>query len=110
MRQEEPGHLPTGTVTFLFTDIEGSTRLLQHLGDAESLQIFEDHRSLLRATIAAAGGRELQDQGDGFLIAFQSAGDAVGGAVAAQRALAAHPWPHDARLQVRMGLHTGAPM
>ena len=100
----------SGAVTFLFTDIEGSTRLLQHLGDAESVQIFEDHRSLLRSTIAAAGGRELQDQGDGFLIAFLSAGDAVRGAVAAQRALAAHPWPHDARLQVRMGLHTGAPV
>ncbi len=100
----------SGTVTFLFTDIEGSTRLLQYLGDAESVQIFEDHRSLLRSTIAAAGGRELQDQGDGFLTAFQSPGDAVAGAVAAQRALGAHAWPHDARLQVRMGLHTGAPV
>ncbi|MGQ0548739.1 MAG: ATP-binding protein [Armatimonadota bacterium] len=100
----------SGIITFLFTDIEGSTRLLQHLGDSGSVQIFEDHRSLLRATIAEAGGHELQDQGDGFLIAFQTAGDAVRGAVAAQRALAAHPWPHDARLQVRMGLHTGAPM
>lgn len=100
----------SGIITFLFTDIEGSTRLLQHLGDSESVQIFEDHRSLLRATIAKAGGHELQDQGDGFLMAFQAAGDAVRGAVEAQRALAAHAWPHDARMQVRMGLHTGAPM
>lgn len=109
MSQEKLGDR-SGTVTFLFTDIEGSTRLLQHIGDAESVQIFEDHRSLLRSTIAAAGGRELQDQGDGFLIAFQSPGDAIRGAVAAQRALAAHAWPRDARLQVRMGLHSGAPV
>ncbi len=75
--------LPTGTVTFLFTDIEGSTRLLQHLGDAEAARVFSDHRQLLRDAIAAGGGVELQDQGDGFLIVFPRVKDAVLSAVAA---------------------------
>jgi len=102
--------LPTGTVTFVFTDIEGSTRMLQHLGDADAAQVFADHRRLLRAAIAAGGGQELSDQGDGFLMVFADAKNAVVAAVAAQRVLADHPWPQDVNVRVRMGLHTGDPI
>ena len=98
--------LPTGTVTFLFTDIEGSTRLLQGLGDAGYGELLALHRELLRSAFTAAGGHEIETQGDGFLIAFQSARRAVTAALDAQRALGAHPWPHDAVLRVRMGLET----
>jgi len=83
--------LPSGTVTFLFTDIEGSTRLLRQLGDRYAA-IQADHRRLLRAAFAAWGGRELETQGDGFLVAFARASDAVASAIAAQRALGAHTW------------------
>ncbi len=102
--------LPAGRVTFLFTDIEGSTRLLQYLGDAEGARIFGEHRRLVRAAVAAWGGVELDDLGDGFLIVFQSAADAVRAAVEAQLALIAHPWPAGARPRVRMGLHSGDPV
>ncbi len=104
-----PG-LPTGTVTFLFTDIEGSTRLIQALGDARAAEVFEEHRRLLRQSISAGGGHELQDQGDGFLFVFQRAHDAVRAAVEGQRGIDTHPWPEGARLRIRMGLHTGEPV
>lgn len=97
---------PTGTVTFLFTDIEGSTRLLQSLGDAAYAELLALHRELLRSAFTAAGGHEIETQGDGFLVAFQSARRAIAAALDAQRALEAHPWPHDAVLRVRMGLDT----
>jgi len=100
--------LPGGTVTFLFTDIEGSTRLLQELGD-EYGQVVADHRRLLRDVFAAAGGREVDTQGDAFFYSFTRARDAVRGAVEGQRALASHAWPQDAQVRVRMGLHTGEP-
>src|SRR5205814_5073508 len=101
--------LPSGTVTLLFTDIEGSTRLLQRLGDryAEALSA---HRRLLREIFAAHGGREVDTQGDAFFVAFPRALDAVLAAVAAQRALVAHPWPEGGAVRVRMGLHTGEPV
>ncbi|MGH2376730.1 MAG: adenylate/guanylate cyclase domain-containing protein, partial [bacterium] len=99
--------LPSGTVTFLFTDIEGSTRLLQHLGDAGYADVLAEHRHMLRAAFKAEGGQEIETQGDGFLFAFPSARGAVLAALAAQRALNTHPWPQDASLRVRMGLHTG---
>ncbi len=102
--------LPTGTVTFLFTDIEGSTRLVQHLGDARSEQIFADHRRLLRDAVEAAGGSVAEDQGESFLFVFKRARDAVLAAVTAQRALAAHPWPEGGAIRVRVGLHTGEPV
>ena len=102
--------LPTGTVTFLFTDTEGSTRLLQHLGDARAAEVFEEHRRLLRDAIASGGGHELQDQGDGFLFVFLRAYDGVLAAVAAQQGINTHSWPRGAKLQVRMGLHTGEPI
>jgi class 3 adenylate cyclase len=100
--------LPGGTVTFLFTDIEGSTRLLQELGD-EYGQVVADHRRLLRDVFQAAGGSEVDTQGDAFFYSFPRARDAVGAAVAGQRALAAHEWPRGADVRVRMGLHTGEP-
>jgi predicted ATPase/class 3 adenylate cyclase len=100
--------LPSGTVTFLFTDIEGSTRLLQQLGDTYA-QALGEHQALLRAVWAAHGGAEIDTAGDGFFVAFASAPDAVAATADATRALAAHPWPQDTTLQVRMGLHTGTP-
>ncbi|MBI3326484.1 MAG: adenylate/guanylate cyclase domain-containing protein, partial [Nitrospinae bacterium] len=100
--------LPTGTVTFLFSDIEGSTRLLQHLGDRYT-GVLAEYRRLLRAAFQAAGGHEIDTAGDGFFVVFHRATDAVAAAVAAQRAIAAHPWPEGAPVRVRMGLHTGEP-
>jgi predicted ATPase/class 3 adenylate cyclase len=102
--------LPTGTVTFLFTDIEGSTTLLQRLGDHQYADIIAEHRRLLHAAFAEGNGRVVDTQGDAFLVAFSRARDAVGTAVAAQRALIKHAWPGDASLRVRMGLHTGEPV
>ncbi len=102
--------LPTGTVTFLFTDIEGSTTLLQRLGDRRYAEVLAEHRRLLREAFAEGHGQEVDTQGDAFLVAFSRARDAVGTAVAAQRALTGHAWPDGALLRVRMGLHTGEPV
>ena len=88
--------LPTGTVTFVFTDIEGSTRLLQQLGDAYA-DVTRDHRRIVRETFSANGGSEVDTQGDAFFYSFGRARDAVRAAVAAQRALEAHAWPDGAR-------------
>jgi eukaryotic-like serine/threonine-protein kinase len=101
--------LPTGTVTFLFTDIEGSTRLLKRLG-ARYADVLEEHHRLLRMVFAEFDGREVDTQGDALFVAFPRAKDAVGGAVAAQQALAAHAWPDGVDVRVRMGLHTGEPI
>ena len=101
--------LPGGTVTFLFTDIEGSTRLLQELGDDYG-QVVADHRRLLREVFQQAGGKEVDVQGDAFFYSFPRARDGVGAAVAGQRALAGHTWPQEAQVRVRMGLHTGEPI
>ena len=100
--------LPGGTVTFLFTDIEGSTRLLQQLGDGYG-DVVRDHRLLLREHLGAKGGTEVDTQGDAFFYSFSRAREAVAGAVAAQLALGAHDWPDGAEVRVRMGLHTGEP-
>ena len=100
--------LPTGTITLLFSDIEGSTGLLQQLG-TEYAAVLEQHRRLLRAAFAAHGGQEVDTQGDSFFVVFARAADGVAAALAAQRALAAHPWPPGAEVRVRMGLHTGEP-
>ncbi len=99
---------PTGTVTFLFTDIEGSTKLLQELG-AEYGTVVADHRRLLREAFGTRGGREVDTQGDAFFYSFQRASDAVAAAVAGQHALAEHGWPGGVQVKVRMGLHTGEP-
>ena len=102
--------LPTGTVTFLFTDIEGSTALLQRLGDGRYAEVLAEHQRLLRAVFEQGNGQEVDRQGDAFLVAFSRARDAVGAAVAAQLALRKHAWQHGAPLRVRMGLHTGEPI
>src|SRR5262245_3679924 len=100
--------LPVGTVTFLFTDIEGSTRLLKDLRDRYG-EVLRDHQTLLRQNFAAHGGHEIDTQGDSFFVAFVRAKDAVAAAIAGQTALADHPWPDGAELRVRMGIHTGEP-
>ena len=98
---------PTGTVTFLFTDIEGSTRLLKELGHARYEELLATHRRLLRSAIAAAGGFEADTRGDAVFAVFRSAAGALAAAAVAQRELAAHPWPDGAPVRVRMGVHTG---
>jgi class 3 adenylate cyclase len=100
--------LPGGTVTFIFTDIEGSTQLLQRLGDAYA-DVSRDHRRIVRERLGAAGGTEIDTQGDAFFFSFPRARDAVRGAVDAQRALQHHEWPDRETVRVRMGLHTGEP-
>ena len=99
---------PGGTVTFLFTDIEGSTRLLQELGHDYG-QVVADHRRILREVFQKADGHEVDTQGDAFFYSFTRARDAVLAAVEGQRALAGHTWPCGAEVRVRMGLHTGEP-
>ncbi len=100
--------LPSGTVTFLFTDIEGSTRLLQSLGDGYA-EVLADHRRLLREAFEQVGGHEVDTEGDAFFVAFARARDSIAAAIAAQRALAAHSWPAGQELRVRIGIHTGEP-
>ena len=100
--------LPHGTVTLLLTDIEGSTQLLQRLGD-DYASALEDQRRILRAAVAEQGGTEIDCRGDELFAAFPRARLAVAAAVAAQRALASHTWPRGDTLKVRMGLHTGEP-
>src|SRR3712207_4181715 len=104
MEATEP--LPTGTVTFLFTDIEGSTRLLQQLGE-EYPAVLEQHHHLLREACRRWGGEELGSEGDALFLLFARPADAVAAAVEAQRGLARCPWPKGAAVRVRMGIHTG---
>ncbi len=101
--------LPTGTVTFLFTDIEGSTRLLQDLGDRYP-EVLADCRRLIRTAFEERSGHEIDAQGDAFFIAFPRAKDALLAAVSAQRKIVRHPWPEGSSVRVRMGLHTGEPL
>ncbi|MGZ4663489.1 MAG: tetratricopeptide repeat protein [Frankiaceae bacterium] len=101
--------LPEGVVTFLFTDIEGSTKLLDRLGDAYAAVLATHHR-LMRGCILEHGGQEVDTEGDAFFVAFSSPREAVAAAADAQRALQAHPWPHGDPVLVRMGLHTGEPL
>ena len=100
--------LPAGRVTFLFTDIEGSTRLLRALGERYG-EALSDHRRLLRACFVQHGGVEVDTQGDSFFVSFPDAVEALAAAEDAQRALVAHGWS-GAELRVRMGLHTGEPL
>src|SRR5438309_8874552 len=97
---------PSGTVTFLFTNIEGSTRLLQELGD-DWADVLNDQRRLIRGAISANKGVELGTEGDSFFVVFASATDATQAVVSAQHALAGHAWIGGKTVQVRMGLHTG---
>ena len=101
--------LPAGTVTFLFTDIEGSTRLLTHLGERYA-GVLADHRRLLREAFARHGGVEVDTQGDSFFVAFAEPSGALAAAADVQTALARHVWPDGEAVRVRMGLHTGEPL
>jgi len=98
--------LPIGTVTFLFTDIEGSTRILLGLGDAWP-PLLERHRQIARAAWAEQHGVEIATEGDSFFVVFSSAPQAVAAAVSVQRGLAAEAWPTGAEIRVRIGMHTG---
>ena len=100
--------LPSGTVTLLFTDVEGSTLLLNELGDAYGT-VLADHRALLEKVFLAEGGQIVDEQGDSMFVSFPRAHAAVRAAVAGQRALMDHRWPNGAHVRVRMGLHTGEP-
>jgi predicted ATPase/class 3 adenylate cyclase len=100
--------LPSGTVTLLFSDIEGSTRLLEQLGERYS-DVLDEHRGIVRGAIAEHGGHEIRTEGDAFFVAFSRAGDAVRAALAVQRRLGAREWPNGVALRVRIGLHTGEP-
>ena len=98
--------LPRGAVTFLFTDIEGSTRLVKQLrGDYG--EVLAAHQQLLRQAFANHGGHEIDTQGDAFFVVFSSAREAVLAAVEGQRALTGYPWPNGTQVKVRMGIHTG---
>ena len=98
--------LPSGAVTFVFTDIEGSTRLVRQLRDRYA-EALAEHQRLVRAAFTEHGGHEIDTQGDAFFYAFGSAHDAVLAAVEAEQALLSHPWPADGELKVRIGVHTG---
>ena len=101
---------PTGTVTLLFTDIEGSTRLLARLGPERYGAALELHRGILRAAFDCHHGYEVDHEGDAFFVAFRRAADAVAAAAQVQLALAAAEWPDGQPLRVRMGIHTGEPL
>jgi predicted ATPase/class 3 adenylate cyclase len=103
------GELPSGTVTLLFSDMEGSTGLLTRLGD-EYAAVLGAERRLLRATWARFRGKELGTEGDSFYVAFATATDAVGAAVHGQRELSSYAWPAEERVAVRMGVHSGSPI
>ena len=94
--------VPTGTVTFLFSDIEGSTQLVQKLDSAGYREILEQHQNLLRAAFAAHGGVERGTEGDSFFVVFRDAPSAVAAAVDAQHALQTAAWPQGQEVRVRM--------
>ena len=97
----------TGTITFLFTDVEGSTRLLKELGRGPYGEVLAVHHELLEAAIAEAGGEVIDRQSEAYFVTFRSASDCVSAAVHAQRSLHSSEWPSDRALLVRMGIHTG---
>jgi WD40 repeat protein/class 3 adenylate cyclase len=101
--------LPTGIVTFLFTDIEGSTRLLHELGDTYA-GVVTEHRRIVREAVAHHDGVEVDTQGDSFFVAFAEATAAVEAATEIQTGLASHSWPREVAVRVRMGVHTGEPL
>jgi class 3 adenylate cyclase len=98
--------LPTGTVTFLFTDIEGSTRLMQELGD-EYVAAQVEHHAILREAFRSGDGRELRTEGDSFFCVFESAVDGCKAAAHAQREFYRREWPGGRPVRVRIGMHTG---
>ncbi len=100
--------LPTGTLTLLFTDIEGSTRLLQRLGNRYA-DVLKECRRLLRAAFGQGNGYEVDSQGDAFFVVFERTVDAISAAITAQRSLLAAHWPDEVPVRVRIGIHTGEP-
>jgi predicted ATPase/class 3 adenylate cyclase/DNA-binding XRE family transcriptional regulator len=96
-----------GTLTFVFTDIEGSTALLRRVGEGVYARLLADHHALIRSVLAKHGGRELNTLGDGFFAAFASPRACVAAVAQMQQALEGHAWPGGERLRVRMGVHTG---
>ena len=100
--------LPSGTVTFVFSDIEGSTALLKRLGERYA-ELIAEHRRIVREAFGSHGGVEIDMQGDSFFFAFARARDAATAAVEVQRAHAEQAWPEGESVRVRMGLHTGEP-
>jgi len=100
--------LPGGTVSLLFTDIEGSTALLRELGE-QYATVVAQHRRLLREVVDAVGGQEVDTQGDAFFFAFSRARDALAAAVEGQRALHGYDWPGGVDVRVRMAVHSGEP-
>ncbi len=98
---------PDGTVTILFTDIEGSTAMTERLGDQRWLELLRGHNAIVRKRVAAHEGFEVKSEGDGFMLAFQSARKALECAVDIQRAFAERNESADEPIRVRIGLHTG---
>src|SRR5690348_17609361 len=101
-------NLPNGTVTLVFTDVEGSTQLLQRLGDHYA-HVLDDHRRLFREAVECRNGIVVDARGDEFFVAFPDARAAADALVAAQLAFLGHAWPPGVELRVRMGMHTGEP-
>jgi len=101
------GRTSSRTVTFLFTDIEGSSRLEREIGTESYTAVLARHRAILRAAFGAHNGEEQSTEGDSFFVLFPSAGDAIRAAVEGQRGLAAAEWPSGTEVRVRMGIHTG---
>ncbi len=102
--------LPTGTVTFLFTDVEGSTDLLHRLGDSSYENLLQQLRQILRTVFESHAGVEVDSRGEEFFVAFKGAQDALAAAVEVQRTVVARQWPDEVRVGVRIGLHTGEPI
>jgi predicted ATPase/class 3 adenylate cyclase len=102
----EPRRLPSGIVTFVLTDIEGSTRLFRELGEAY-LEVLATHNELLRAAVSNHGGVEVGTEGDSLLVAFSDPSEALSACLEGQQALIAQRWPHGVEVRVRMGVHTG---
>jgi class 3 adenylate cyclase len=102
-------NLPSGTVTFVFSDIEGSTSLLKQLGDERYAGVLRTHRRIMRETFGAHHGQEIDTQGDAFFYSFPRARDAVAAAVEVQRAHEHEAWPEGVSVRLRLGLHTGEP-
>lgn len=102
-------NLPSGTVTFVFSDIEGSTALLKRLGDERYATLLATHRRIVRETFGAHHGQEIDTQGDAFFYSFARAREAVAAAVEVQRAHEREAWPEGGSVRMRLGLHTGEP-
>src|SRR5919109_2316683 len=103
-------NLPSGTVTFLFSDIEGSTALLKRLGDEQYAELLRTHRRIVHETFAEYHGQEIDTQGDAFFYSFHRAREAVAAAVTVQRAHNEQAWPQGVSVRMRLGLHTGEPV